>query len=114
MGDEYEAEKSWTKQLTDVPSTFPSRVVEFDKDEELILASYSHMYLYDEQLTKAFSIDNNFVHGVEVVNHIESLVTIEETKVPTKKRVQKSVKTLGLGGEFIVFFLLCYYIYISY
>lgn len=87
--NEYEAEKSWTKQLTDVPSTFPSRLVGFDKNEELILASYSHMYLYDEQLTRAFSIDNNFVHGVEVVNHIESLVTIEGTKVPIKRECKR-------------------------
>ena len=63
-------------------------------------------YVPFEQLTRAFSIDNNFVHGIEVVNHIGSLVTIEGTKVRIKRECKIECKNSRVGGNLLFSFFL--------
>ncbi|XP_050264028.1 F-box/kelch-repeat protein At3g23880-like [Quercus robur] len=108
--NEYGVKKSWTKQLT-VGPLFVLKLVECGMNEELLFATHSTMYLYDLQRIKpphddileADIIGNNFVPWVEVVNHIESLVTIEGTKVYAKR-----VRKYSWFGKYFIFFQLLF------
>ena len=91
--NEYGVEETWTKQWSLGP-LLAWNLVGCGRNEELLFAASTRMYLYDLQKIKPPHDDildgdilgSNFVDKIEVVNHIESLVTIEGTKVYVKRR----------------------------
>lgn len=106
--NEYRVKEYWTKKLT-VGRRSANRFVRYGKNEKLLFSYHSSMYLYDLQrvkpprdhISKADDFGHNFVQGVEAVNdHIESLVTIEGTKVCVKREHNNS-----WFGEKFIFFL---------
>ncbi|XP_050264025.1 F-box/kelch-repeat protein At3g23880-like [Quercus robur] len=98
--NEYGVKETWTKQFSIGPLLAWS-FVGCGRNEELLFATSSTMYLYDLQLQQikpphdntyadVMGSNLNFVAEIEVVNHIESLVTIEGTKVCVKRERKKS------------------------
>ncbi len=93
--NEYGIKESWTKQLS-VGPLCAHRMDGCGRNEELLFQSCSRLYAYDLQrvkpphdINKADVIGVHFVSCVEPVNHIESLVTIEGTKVCVKREPKK-------------------------
>jgi F-box interacting protein len=91
---EYGVQETWTKLLT-VGPLYARRLVGCGRNEELLFASSSTMYHLRGveppcQITLANFMGKDFVPQVEVVNHIESLVPIEGTKVRVKRELKKS------------------------
>ena len=95
--NEYGIKETWNKQLT-VGPIYVHRLVGCGRNEELLFVSYSMMYVYDLQRNPPCDINeanDNRIGFVSrergVVNHIESLVTIEGTKVCVeRKRTKRS------------------------
>ncbi|XP_030945892.1 F-box protein At3g07870-like [Quercus lobata] len=99
--NEYGVKETWTKQFSIGPLLAWS-FVGCGRNEELLFATSSTiLYLYDLQLQQikpphdntyadVMGSNLNFVAEIEVVNHIESLVTIEGTKVCVKRERKKS------------------------
>ena len=108
--NEYGINESWTKQLRVEPICV-DRLAGCGRNEELLFVKGSRMFVYDQQRLKPLRdiIKQNFIgidlasiifldyiFGIdvascelEVVNHIESLVTIEGTKVLVKREYKK-------------------------
>ena len=93
-------------------TSISNRFVRYGKNEKLLFSYHSSMYLYDLQrvkpprdhISKADDFGHNFVQGVEAVSdHIESLVTIEGTKVCVKREHKNS----WFGEKFISSCYLC-------
>jgi hypothetical protein len=95
---------TWTQQLS-VGPILARRLVGCGRNEELLFSSSSAMYHLQQEPPHEITGDNimgyDFIPAVEVVNHIESLVPIEGTKVRVKRELKKS----WFGENFIPFFL---------
>lgn len=104
--NEYGFKETWTKQLS-IGALLEWSFVGCGKNEELFFADSSTMYLYDLRKRKpphdiiySYPMGKNFVPPIEVVNHIDSLVTIEGTKVFVKRS-----KNSWSGGDYIIIFI---------
>ncbi len=101
---EYGVKKSWTQQLS-VGPIHAYRFVGCGRNEELLFSSSAAMFHLQQEPPHEITIDSfvgdDFIPAVEVVNHIESLVPIEGTKVRVKRELKKS----WFGENFIPIFL---------
>uniref|UniRef100_A0A2N9EFS6 F-box domain-containing protein n=1 Tax=Fagus sylvatica TaxID=28930 RepID=A0A2N9EFS6_FAGSY len=90
---EYGVKKSWTQQLS-VGPIHAHRFVGCGRNEELLFSSSAAMFHLQQEPPHEITIDSfvgdDFIPAVEVVNHIESLVPIEGTKVRVKRELKKS------------------------
>jgi F-box interacting protein len=101
---EYGVKESWTQQLS-VGPILAQRFVGCGRNEEFLFASSSIMFHLRPEPPHKITGDNimgyDFIPKVEVVNHIESLVPIEGTKV----QVQRELKKSWFRGDFITLFV---------
>ena len=101
---EYGFKKTWTQQLSVGPIS-AQRFVGCGRNGDLLLALSSRMFHLQQEPphnnSGARVMGDDFIPQVEVVNHIESLVPIEGTKV----QVQRELKKSWLGEDFITLFV---------
>ncbi|GMY21186.1 F-box protein At3g07870-like [Fagus crenata] len=92
--EEYGIKETWTKILR-VGPILARRFVGFGRNEGLLVASSSMMFHIrpkrpDHEISGANAMGDDFITQIEVVNHIESLVPIEGTKVRVKRKLKKT------------------------